>query len=154
MPRRLTVAALSVAIVVLASANAAAQSADKGCDVACIDASIASVATGGAWENGGDHGVFRVVIVNHGWEHVSSDVVVQRIREDADRQELSVVSSRRVADIPSAAGWSMGMPAFSFTAGHTEVRIGATNARTGQRRAFNLLLDANGGYTLVRDARR
>ena len=46
-----------------------------------VPASIESVVSGGYWETPGHHGRYRVLVVNEGFEHVTSKVFVQWVAE-------------------------------------------------------------------------
>ena len=49
-----------------------------------IDNNVNSVITGGFWEdlNRDIYGRYRLIVINYGWEHVSSKVFLQWIQED------------------------------------------------------------------------
>ena len=49
-----------------------------------VPPSVSSVSSGGYWEYGGSSGTYRVVVVNSGYEHVTSRVFVEWLR-DASR---------------------------------------------------------------------
>jgi hypothetical protein len=46
-----------------------------------VPADVENVVSGGYWENGGESGRYRVVVLNSGFEHVTSRVVVEWLRE-------------------------------------------------------------------------
>jgi hypothetical protein len=59
-----------------------------------VPASVHSVTSGGYWEAKGRAGIYRVVVINQGYEHVTSRVLVQWLQEPSSpNEETKVVSS-------------------------------------------------------------
>lgn len=59
-----------------------------------VPASIHSVVSGGYWKAEGRGGLYRVVVVNDGYEHVTSRVLVEWLQEPSSRDgEVKVVAS-------------------------------------------------------------
>lgn len=69
----------------------AATGAQAGSDV---PASVHSVTSGGYWEAKGSAGIYRVVVINQGYEHVTSRVLVEWVQgPSSPNEEVKVVSS-------------------------------------------------------------
>ena len=98
-----------------------------------IDPHVAFVATGGFWEFGPDRGQFRVVVTNHGWEHVISKVELQWLLEDVAARDLRLHKSVEVAEL-SGGLMSVGQP--TFTSGGNVVLH--ANLKTGESTVFVL----------------
>ena len=52
-----------------------------------VPVEVASVVSGGTWERGAESGSFRVVIVNRGWEHVSSRLYIEWVLLSESREQ-------------------------------------------------------------------
>ena len=116
-------------LVAIAHHSAAAQGApNETSPVLALD--VAHVVTGGGWTSGEQDGVFRVIVRNHGWEHVSSTLTVEWLANDADSQETRV-AQRRTVEIPDGR-WSLGTPRL-----------------TGSRSGWDLFIEGTNPYTLV-----
>lgn len=56
-----------------------------------VPADVHSVASGGYWEADGESGIYRVVVVNSGFEHVTSQVFVEWVRGPKSGETAPVV---------------------------------------------------------------
>ncbi|MGE3347508.1 MAG: hypothetical protein AB7I35_08745 [Ramlibacter sp.] len=65
-----------------------------------VPASVQSVASGGYWQAEGKRGVYRVVIVNAGYEHVTSRVLVEWLQDPSSADEESKVISAVEPQLP------------------------------------------------------
>ncbi len=110
-----------------------------------IDASISSVVSGGAWEVSGKRGTYRVVVIEKGWEHVSSSVWIQWIEEDADKKSLRLLTSIPVSQIGDLH-LAVGVPEFLLSRDGTTVRLNATDNITNERTVFQLTPGKPGEY--------
>ncbi len=67
-----------------------------------VDPQVVSVASGGFWDIDGIRGIYRIVVSDFGFDHVSSQVVVQRISEPVGYAVEPVVFSQEVLVEPFA----------------------------------------------------
>ena len=58
-----------------------------------VPPSVHAVLSGGYWQSGIEAGTYRVVVINTGWEHVTSRVFIEWVREPSGRDNLPVVVS-------------------------------------------------------------
>lgn len=58
-----------------------------------VPTSVTEVHTGGWWQADGKSGTYRVIVVNQGWEHISSKVFVEWVSEPSDRESTQEVVS-------------------------------------------------------------
>ncbi len=65
-----------------------------------VPPSVLSVRSGGYWEAAGESGVYRVVVVNAGFEHVTSRVFVEWLRGPRSGDESPVIVAVVEPDLP------------------------------------------------------
>ena len=65
---------------------------------------VASVVSGGYWECGEDSGTYRVVVVNSGFEHVTSRVFVEWVSEPRSGNDPAKVVSTLEPMLPFGQG--------------------------------------------------
>ena len=53
-----------------------------------IDTTIIHVSTGGLWEQGVEHGSWRLIVRNLGWEHTRSFLYLQWLKTDEDKNKV------------------------------------------------------------------
>lgn len=115
-----------------------------------LDPSVAFVTTGGYWpasrKSDAEHGHYRVVVTNGGWEHVSSRVRLEWILEDPNSKSTKVLKSVEVKEL-SGGMWSVGQPSF---AGAAAITLSATQTYTSKGQTFTLKPLAVGNYSLER----
>jgi len=112
----------------------------KAQDSVVISTGVEHVVTGGYWKVEGHDGQLRAIVVNTGWEHVTSRLVVQWLEARADSHDIVVRQSLSVDAIPPNQ-WSLGVPRFVMTAGGPYLRI------SGPR--LTLLPKSPGGFGLA-----
>lgn len=121
----------------------------SGSDGPRLDPEIAFVSTGGQWAAGDRVGHIRVVVVNGGYEHVTSRVFVHWL--DVDREKgARVVESRPVGEINDPGTWSVGQPVISHRGEVTIVRLSATNPYDGRETEFVLSVKGPGALGVER----
>ncbi|RJG04729.1 hypothetical protein D3870_00685 [Noviherbaspirillum cavernae] len=65
---------------------------------------VESVASGGYWENGNDSGRYRVIVVNSGFEHVTSRIIVEWLRDPKATDSAPVVVASIEPKLPFGDG--------------------------------------------------
>ena len=134
--RVLSIVAVTVACVAAGAAEPTA-----------VDPNVTAVLTGGAWEFDGVRGQYRIIVRNHGHEHVVSTIDVEWIEErNSEPRVHAQVEVKELAD----RVWSIGAPRFIVRKGECRLRFVATNSYTFEERVFEAILGANGKYTTVR----
>ena len=97
-------------MLLLAAANVGAESG--------VPAAVHSVTSGGYWEAEGRQGTYRVVVLNSGYEHVTSRVLVEWLQEPTRNEVAKVVSSVE--------------PSLSFGNGVASLSVSLSPLATGQ----------------------
>lgn len=110
-----------------------------------LNADVAFVSTGGAWAKGDRTGAVRVVVVNGGFEHVTSRVFLQWLAVNREKG-IWIVDSVAVDRINNPGVWSLGQPALSYEDGVTIVRLHATNPYDGEDTVFMLSVKGPGDF--------
>lgn len=65
---------------------------------------VVSVESGGYWESDGRSGSYRVVVTNHGFEHVTSRVVVEWVADPESPREGPVIVAAVEPPLPFGNG--------------------------------------------------
>lgn len=101
-------------ILVLSGLQTGAHPAAEGSAVPLsIPLEVRTMVSGGYWETPAEHGVYRVIIVESGWEWVTCTASLEWIAERDETGSRQVVSSLEITEIP-AGTWSLGVPEFVF----------------------------------------
>jgi len=95
-----------------------------------VDAAVSDVATGGAWQEGGQAGVFRVVVRGGGRRDMRSDVVLQWLRWDNQAEQPVELKSVPVTEL-TRGGIMVTATRIEDEDGRTVVRLTLANAVTG-----------------------
>jgi hypothetical protein len=118
--------------------------------MAASDPEIAHTVSGGYWEHGGNHGHFRVLIRQVGFEHIGSQVTAEWIAEPESRQ-----GTYRVHLTKQLVGHFLGsMGAPVLTPGRNEIRVklkGEFTQFPDQTATCEYLLKADGIVLVVRE---
>ena len=118
----------------------------KAQDSVVISTGVEHVVTGGYWKVEGHDGQLCAIVVNTGWEHVTSRLVVQWLEARADSHDIVVRQSLSVDAIPPNQ-WSLGVPRFVMTAGGPYLRISGTQAYTLAEKSWRFRLGRPGSIT-------
>jgi hypothetical protein len=95
-----------------------------------VDSAVSDVATGGSWQEGGQSGVFRVVVRSGGRRNLRSEVVLQWLKWD-DRAEQPVEVRSVVIRELSRGGVIVTGTRIDQDDGRTLVKMSVANAVTG-----------------------
>jgi len=85
------------------------------------DPRISSVVSGGYWEGNGEHGFYRVIVFTGGYEHVSSWVTAEWVREPRTNTEMAAVRTSR--QLVGPGFFSLGAPLLSSEPKRVRVRL-------------------------------
>ncbi len=97
-----------------------------------LDPSVSSVISGGNWEQGKQHGTYRIIVHGGGfWRRVPSTLRVEWIIEDAHTRARRVLTSSAVDSIPDGA-WSLSQPHFNCETGACRFTIYGVDPQTDQ----------------------
>lgn len=90
-----------------------------------VDADVVAVVTAGHWQDDTAQGVYRVVVRQQGFEHVSSGVVAEWIDDSAD----AGAAARHVASVPLVASGllSLGTPTLTVMDDRVRVTLAGVN---------------------------
>ena len=116
-------------------------------DVSKLNPSIAFVTSGGYWEEDDLSGVYRIVVVNQGWEHVSSKVYIQWIQEDTKNPKNTIKESLLITSV-SGVNWSIGQPHLEISKSGTKCTLFGTNPYTLEESKWVVQLAGLGKYLL------
>jgi hypothetical protein len=93
-----------------------------------VSSDVDSVVTGGSWESAGDRGMYRVVVVNAGYEHVHSTARVEWIAEPRSANDATrIVAS---AEIKFPEPLSVGATLEVVRRNHIRVALAGTSPYT------------------------
>jgi hypothetical protein len=106
---------------------------------------VRSVVSGGYWETPEEHGIYRVIIVESGWERVTCTASLEWIAERDETESRQVVASREITEI-SEGTLSLGLPTFTLAqeGSGTILSIEATGSHPGGDSTFVFRLGTPG----------
>jgi len=135
---------LSIALATLAiPATSLAQDSTR------LDPSVASVVSGGHWQQGQQAGHYRLIVRTAGSEHVSSTLRVEWILEGTGRQDDSVLVSSPVDSIPDWV-WSLAEPLISCAARLCQFTIRGTEPHVLEKASWLITLGGPGHLTVAK----
>ena len=117
-------------------------------DMPSLDVRVSSVVTGGYWETQTQRGRYRAIVVSGGWEHVSSQLRIEWLLEDPDKQEIRVLRSTTIDSIPDWV-YSLGAPSFVYAGKTTQLRVDGTEPRELTNASWLITLGAPGQYSVA-----
>lgn len=117
--------------------------------VAGLDASLRTVQGGGSWKAGERYGGYRLVVVEGGFEHVSTAGYLQWLWANEDSSTVEVISTVPLTEIGRGI-WSFGEGEFCHLPdGSVELILPATHTYTLEQQTFRFRLGAPGQYQFL-----
>ncbi|WP_156886582.1 hypothetical protein [Rhizobium gallicum] len=93
-----------------------------------VDTNVVSVVEGGHWqEDGVGEGSYRIIVVNQGFEHVSSRVVVEWKSVPTETDDAQIVHS---VELVKGGFYSIGTPEMTFSKDGARVELRGTATYT------------------------
>jgi hypothetical protein len=130
---------LLVLLAGLSAAKAAAQTS--------VDPDVSAIVSLGDWTTPGQEGMSRVIVRTSGFDHVTSSIQVEWLRQQGG--ELRVVAVDSAIGIPDRID-SLGVPeAYSDVDGHN-FRICGTNAYDNSTQCWQFWVGAPGKISMTR----
>jgi hypothetical protein len=113
-----------------------------------LDASLEKVVSGGFWEREKADGVFRVLVLIEGREHIGSRVLLQWVRRDADQQDLIVEKTIPIKEL-AAPQWRATDVKFVRVKDQWQIRIPVMPVFEGKNATFTITPDPNHTYRIT-----
>jgi hypothetical protein len=143
-----TIRALSAGLAMaLLSVSAAAQSGDP--DLAQVEAlpqRIATVYSGGAWQQGGQEGFYRAVVTGGGIEHISNRLYVQWLALDFETNGYRLMRTVAIDEVNNSQA-AIGIEPDLYDPDEPHIKVNVTY-RDNTERSFRLVLMPDGEYQL------
>jgi hypothetical protein len=95
-----------------------------------VETAVSDVATGGSWQEGGQSGVYRIVVRSGGRRNLRSEVVLQWLKWD-DRSEQPIEVRSAVVRELSRGGIIVTATRIDQEEGRTVAKLSVANATTG-----------------------
>ena len=147
--RRLSALALASTLAT-AACGASSAAVPQGNEVESIDPRVSSLVTGGEWESGGEVGMYRMVVLQRGWEHVRGELHLQWLEEDHDSFTVALARSVPVRELNEADVWAMGGGSFETPQdGPTVLVLPATHTYSLADTTFRITLGRPGEYSVT-----
>ena len=150
--KKIAVTTLRVFILILClsakNLTVSAQSTNEEIAIKQLPSSIVALRSGGYWEKQEKHGIYRVVVNNNGWEHVSSQVAVQWIDDgNPEIGDQGAISTVPVKEINDSNTWSVDISSMKYVKGKMMVTIDAVNTYSPkEQKQFRFTLLEPGKY--------
>ncbi len=141
---------LAMALVLSGLPAGSRQDAEGSALRLLVPVEVRTVVSGGYWETPQEHGIYRVIIVESGWERVTCTAFLEWIAERDETESRQVVSSLEITGI-EAGTWSLETPCFVFgqEGSGVTLSIAAVEPGSGEERAFCFELGIPGSYTEI-----
>ena len=114
-----------------------------------VSPAIVQVVSGGYWEAGSQHGMFRAIVENQGFEHVSSRLWLEWVAEPDDAQAANQVVTRVEVSEISRDFWSVHVEPAEPPFAQGILRVSATQTHSLEERVFTIDLGSVGEYRIV-----
>lgn len=111
-------------------------------DLNDVPPNIEVVGSGGFWKSNDKEGRYRLIVVNGGTEHVSSQVYLQWTTPSL------VVRTVPIQEINSEAVWSVDAPEFLYSKGPIRIKLAATNSYSNESKVFFITPSPDGKYQI------
>ena len=114
-----------------------------------VSPAIVQVVSGGYWEAGPQHGIYRAIVENQGFEHVSSRLWLEWVAEPDNAQAAHQVVGRvEVAEI-GRGSWSVHVEPTQPPFAQGTLRVAATQTHSLEERVFTIELGSVGKYRVA-----
>ena len=115
-----------------------------------VPASIESVVSGGYWETPENHGRYRVLVVNEGFEHVISKVYVQWVAEaTSPATSPAVVATKQIQPLFSGAPVSLTAEITPQGNNRAQITLHGVNSVTQEPVSTSITVGAPGQVTVA-----
>jgi hypothetical protein len=97
-----------------------------------VDPAISFVTTGGYWRHDGQNGVYRIVVSQAGYEHVSSQVTAEWVSEPTSENARATIAHS--IELVAAGFFSLGEPQVTRTADGVRVSLAGVDTHQPARK--------------------
>lgn len=125
---------------------AAAQDALEA-GVAAIPSEVREVRVAGHWRAGHDYGLYRVIVLRVGEDHVADRLFVQWVRDAADDDRSRIVATLAVREINDAGPFTFTYTLKPEATTRLRITVNAHHTYSGGRRQFVLFATTPGTVT-------
>ena len=112
-----------------------------------VPASIHSAKSGGFWTAGEDEGIFRVVVVAGGVEHVKHRLYIQWLRSDAKTQSNELIRTVNVQELNMGQGYLLDVKTSFGDFNSFKIDVTARSLRVKTKK-FAITAKGDGKYTI------
>ncbi len=113
-----------------------------------LDPALETVVSGGFWERKGADGVFRVLVIAQGWEHVGTRVLLQWVRRDDGKQELVVERAVPIKELEGLQ-WHASDVKFALAKDTWQIRIPVTHVFEEKKATFTVIPSVDHTYKIT-----
>jgi hypothetical protein len=133
----------------IATANAA-WAADEATLAALekLEPAIRTMVSGGEWNDGGQEGFFRLILISDGWEHVGHRAVLQWVAINQDNRTLAVAKSVPIKEMPSTA-WNVARSEFKERGGKWQIQMSGRPVYEGKPATLSITPGPSFSYTFT-----
>jgi hypothetical protein len=139
--------AASVALIFVSSAAVFSQNAFDAA-LAALPGEVRDVKSAGRWRMSDADGVYRVIVLRVGYEHVADRLYIQWLRNGVDDQSPQVIASVGVSEINEVGEFTFSHALQPEATNRLRIIVNARHTYTGERRQFVFLAGAPHIYTL------
>ena len=108
-----------------------------------VPAYVTALASGGYWEEGDRAGIVRVIVVQQGWEHVTSRVYLEWI-EERPAHASNIIRQAPIDEINQAGVWSVDTPVLSPSPNGLVIDLPAAHMDLSEHKVFEVKIPVQG----------
>ena len=139
----------SLALILTTSAVVISQDAFDA-TLAVLPGELRDVKSAGRWRTADAEGVYRVVVLRVGYEHIADRLYVQWVRSGIDDQPPRVIGTVSVNEINEAGPFTVSHALQAEATSRLRIVVNARHTYTRQPRQFVFFATAPGVYTTQR----
>lgn len=109
---------------------------------------IENVVSGGYWKTESQDGRYRIIVVNSGWEHVTSQVFIEWLATIPEQRKVDAIKSVPVKELNNGF-LSVGRPEMLEIGVNPIVGFTAVNSYSNETIELNIKLGLPGSYQVV-----
>ena len=113
-----------------------------------LDPALEAVVSGGFWERKGADGIFRVLVIAQGWEHVGTRVLLQWVRRDEEKQGLVVERTVPIKELDGLE-WHAGDVKFAQAKDTWQIRIPVAHVFEEKKASFTITPSVDHTYKIT-----
>jgi hypothetical protein len=137
--------AVALGLLLITALPALPQDAFKSA-VDTLPGEVRDVKSAGRWRTAETTGVYRLVVVRGGYEHIADRLYIQWLSNTSDDSSPQVLATVGVSEINDAGPYTLSYALYAEATNRLRITVNARHTYTGARRQFVFVASAPGKY--------